>query len=185
MLLKPLRLAVLLTLAIPLSGFADTILTFYDLTDTVTYSGSDGVPHDCVNAAHPEACTLGATTAPGSFPAVNDLFNIYGQDGVTLSDTLSITRPNPDGSQLIVAFISDVEGTPLAPLAGGTSIIEDGTVQTADRIALTGPLAGQNFIVQFQSDVSDVPEPASVGLLITVMAGCGIAVKRRRGVGKA
>ena len=183
MLLKPLRLVVLLTLAIPLSGFADAILTFHDLTDTVTFSGSDGVPHSCEN--QPEICTLGVTTAPGSFPAVNDLFNIYGQDGVTLSDTLSITRSNPDGSQLIVAFISDVEGTPLAPLAGGTSIIEDGTVQTADRIALTGPLAGQNFIVQFQSDVSEVPEPASVGLLITVMAGCGIAVKRRRGVGKA
>jgi hypothetical protein len=104
---------------------------------------------------------------------------ILDPDGLTLSDTLQIT--SAAGSDLFVStFHSDIEGATLLPLPGGTPITEDGTVQKVATIALNGGFAGQNFNVQFQSDIDAVPEPASVLLLGTLLVGLAATVRRKQ-----
>jgi hypothetical protein len=110
-------------------------------------------------------------------PIANLSFNIYDQDGVTLSDTLSITN-SPCTDCITTVFQSDVEGTALVPFRGGTKIIEDGTLQTAATIPLPGAGMG-NFVVKFQSDVAEVPEPSSITLLILVLVGVAVTAKQR------
>jgi hypothetical protein len=176
-------------LALPLLCSADYTITFLDSTDTLKYSvnfGGSTTINTCPPSATPELCAvLGLTFPPGTVaPGTQLLFNIYEPDGVTLSDTLDVTTSIDAGGtpygNINAVFQSDVDGVPLAPLVGGTSIVEDGTVQTAATIPFTGGLAGQNFIVQFQSDIDAVPEPRW-GVLVTLLVlGIALVAKRRR-----
>jgi hypothetical protein len=76
-------------------------------------------------------------------------------------------------------FQSDDEGvTAFVPFGGATTIIEDGTVQTAATIPLTGTGQG-NLIIQFQSDIRPFPELRSIGLLSLVVLGVALIAKRR------
>jgi predicted Rdx family selenoprotein len=113
-------------------------------------------------------------------PGINLSFNIFDPNGSTLSDTLQITSA-AGSNEFLSTFQSDIEPGTLLPLLGGTSIVEDGTVQTAAIIALNGGFPGQNFIVRFQSDVdAATPEPRFIGLLTLGMLGMAITAKRRR-----
>jgi len=135
----------------------------------ITPSGNGG----CIS----EHCGITNTFGSLPNPFINLFFNIYDQDGVTLSDTLGITN-SPCTDCITTILDSDVEGTALVPIPGGTKIIEDGTLQTAATIPLTGTGMG-NFVVQFQSDVAEVPEPSSITLLILVLIGVAVTAKQR------
>ena len=58
----------------------------------------------------------------------NVSFNIYDQDGVTLSDTLNLSGTQGD-TFFNISFISDAEIGLLQPLPGGIFIMEDGSLQ--------------------------------------------------------
>jgi len=157
---------------------ADLVVQFLDTTDAVTINipNEPGVINPTCSL--PESCTDESGFPGFSSPGINLSFNIFDPDGVTLSDTLNIA--SPAGDEFITSiFNSDTEGTPLAPLAGGTSLIETGALQTAATIPITGTRFG-NFIIQFQSDVeSPVPEPSALPVLFSVLAIVLVARKRR------
>jgi hypothetical protein len=171
MLMLRLGIAALLTVASPWLCSADSTTTFVDSTEAASIIFS-GATLRCESAE-----TCGISISPGGFvsPGVDLSFNIFDQDGVTLSDTLQIT--SPAGSFFVDAtFQSDIEGTPLASLPGGTKMIEDGTVQTAATVPTGTP--GGDLVFQFQSDVTEVPEPATFTLL--GVGALGLLSGRRR-----
>jgi len=106
-------------------------------------------------------------------------YNIYDQDGVTLSDTLTVIAFSDAAT---VLFQSDNEGGPaLTPLVGATKVIETGQLQY---VTLPAALSGK-LLVGFRSDIetTSVPEPGSVLLLlsmITLTGGFFGVVKFRR-----
>src|SRR5207245_6970268 len=137
-------------------------LTFFDLTDTVTWS-TGGAQLDC-GQVNTELCMIGSGATPA---VVQDLFfNIYSPDG-TLSDTLEVNAKATTG--ITSTFLSDTSGVVLVPYPVATSITEDGTVQEAASILLNDGVT--HFIVQFQSDITDasaVPEPRWYGVILTL-----------------
>jgi hypothetical protein len=166
----------LITLVLPSFCLADTTITFLDLGDTVRWSfmPDSSNPQSCGVTPNPEFCSIG--TSPFIGTPFSLLFNIYEPNRVTLSDTLQVF--NPVGSTGVFAtFQSDIEGSTLVPLVNGTTIIEDGTVQTAASVPLGG--TGGTFTVRFQSDLDPVPEPRFIGLLSLAMLGIVVAAKRR------
>ena len=155
----------------PATARADNVLTFFDNTETLQFVFGNDTPVACTL----ETCGFSVIFVGVTFASpIDTKFNIYDQDGVTLSDTLEIFVGAGLNVELFTTFVSDAEGGPaLTPLPGGTKIIEDGTVQTAATIPLNGPFAGGNFVVQFQSDVDAVsaPEPSSLLQLGTGLLG--------------
>jgi hypothetical protein len=102
--------------------------------------------------------------------------------GGTLSDRLlvTITQGNPF---IDVKFASDPANiTAPAGISPILSLVEDGTFQTL--ITTAFPAGFENYVFQVRSDFgdrSDVPEPATLVLLGSGLAGlAGIAWRRRR-----
>ncbi len=114
---------------------------------------------------------------PNSFLASNVSLNvnIYETDGVTLSDTWQIFGSQGDGN-ISIPFYSDVEGQTLTPLVNAISLIETGAPQTVLQFTLTN---GDHYTWQFQSDVSDVPEPSTWALMLVGFAGLGFGGWRK------
>jgi hypothetical protein len=118
---------------------------------------------------------LGSGTLP--FGA-NVALNIYDADGVTLSDTLSITPNIREPTTLLdLAFFSDIEGGPaLIPLTGAQMIIETGDWQTVLSFLSS---TDDSYTFQFRSD-AETPLPGAIWLFGTVLAAAGGVGKWRR-----
>jgi len=159
------HLLLLIALALPSLCFGDINITFLDSGLPVQLLFNGIGPLGCSPSGHPEVCSLSST---GSFAPNLDLpYNIFEPGGLGLSDTLEITTDSTGGS-ITSTFVSTAGG-PLVPLSNATSLIEDGTVQTAASIQ-----NGDSFYnVLFKStiNVSTVPEPRWIGLLILGMLG--------------
>jgi hypothetical protein len=164
-----------ITLSLPSLCRADTTLIFLDSTDTVQYtrngvlqSNGPGCP-----GAENFACIVNDNGASPTSD-VDLSFNIFEQDGVTLSDTLQII--GRVGLGVSSVFTSDTEGSTLPALAGGTSITENGDIQQAGTV----PIVGGSYIIEFQSDRAEVPEPRLNVLLTLIVLGITLAAKRRK-----
>ena len=131
---------------------------------------------------------LGGESFSGQFMLSNSLgsnvsagFNFLEANGVTLSDTFSISGTNTS-RQLTLNIFSDVEGGPaLMALtgAGVTSMTESGSFVTVlGPITLNGP--GDTYTFQFRSDVDAVPLPGALPLFATGLAGLGLLGWRRK-----
>jgi hypothetical protein len=153
--------AVFLVGLVATSAFGDTF-TILDLGDTISVlsNGQLLIPNCTPGPEHCVFDYLSSGTITTTLP-LN--FNIYEDDAQTiLSDTLAISKTA--SNIFTVDFFSDVEGgPPLVPLLGAQSITENGSIQTVATINFT---SGPSQTIQFQSDV---PEPTSILLLITVV----------------
>ena len=168
------------------------ILTFVDLTDTITLSDTTGRAHgfSCTG----ESCSVtldgpAGAAAPFLSPREGAFFTEPGTN--VISDELLFPLPassnapvQPDFSiGVTITFISDTEPGSLGMCPLATCLAETGLVQTAATIEWfngAGGFLGEDTI-KFQSDVSDVPEPPSALLLLAGVSVVAIAYRRARG----
>ena len=165
----------------PAAQASSFLVQLDDLTDTIVGNTfQDGVNVQSINFGG-ETINNATYTLFNSATLVSGVdvaLNIFDPDGVTLSDTLSIT--GTAGSRTLnVAFFSDVDGGPaLTPLIAASSIIETGNFQT---VLLFTASTEDAYTWQFRSDVNETPLPGAIWLFGTALAGAlGVGKWRRR-----
>jgi hypothetical protein len=189
-LLKTLAAALALLFFMPLGTVAG-VITFFDLTDNVTFTGTpDTSGRASGSCGEGESCTLtllapaGATS--GKFDQCCGIgFDIVDPGSTTLSDSFAGTTifntQNPPFASIV--FTSDTEGMSLGSCASGFCFSENGTVQFDLQIDWTLS-SGASALddIEFQSDVepAPVPEPSSTLLTLTGSVVLSLARYRRR-----
>jgi hypothetical protein len=162
----------------PPAAKADTFV-FNDLSDTVTASGPGGSPVPCAAPLVAEQCQF-VISAPAGTTLFSSVFinNISDPDGITISDQITSAiklSPTPIAT---VTFISDSSESPLGLCLGTCSLTETGGVQTAGTITWFGPGGVSDVLrtdtIQFASDTTEVPEPASWLLVLTGLPLVGL-----------
>ena len=184
------RLVVFLSALALGSGLASagTIL-IKDLTDgspTVTAS-ADAASILTILSCSAEQCSF--TLSPISTAATNvsasggsRLTNMVEPDRLMISDTLFTTLST--ATLTTWQFNSDVEGTPLPPLAIGAVpnvIVENGQPQTVLTLTYFNAAGAQvgSDIVQIQSDLEGTPEPSTWFTALSGLGLLGWALRRR------
>src|SRR5579871_2918967 len=116
---------------------ADITETFLDGGSNLEYTIGGSTPASC-GTFLPGGCDV-AIFGSGIFPASLDLLiNIFEPTGGAISDTMQISTDSA-GSELETIFLSNDDGTAtLFPYTNGTSITENGKIQTAATVALIG-----------------------------------------------
>jgi hypothetical protein len=174
---------------------ADTFV-FNDLSETPTVSGVGPSPVPC-GISRAERCEFdieppaGAISVSGTFQV-----GISDPDGITASDEVSALESIPKlaVSAVAVAFFSDSEFFKEVPLCAsltglrgpvGCALTETGAVQTAGTITWLGAGGApvRTDTIEFASDITDVPEPASWLLVLTGLPLLGLRRWRRPPVG--
>jgi hypothetical protein len=112
--------------------------------------------------------------------AVSIGVNVFEANGVTLSDTFSISGPNGAGF-VNLNISSDVEGGPPLTALTGTGVTS--MPEPTSFFTVLGPITvsnGDTYTWQFRSDVDAVPLPGALPLFATGLAGLGLLGWRRK-----
>jgi hypothetical protein len=154
-----------------------TLWQFDDLGDNVNY-----ILNGNTLFSEPETDPVGIGDGNVRLAADIDLgWNIYESVGGPLSDTLHIYGSR--GQALMIKFISDVEGSTIAPLVSSStatvsSIIETGDWQTVFNQALNGGTL--LYTVQFRSDLETTVPDAGSSLTLMGMGLASLVAAGRR-----
>ena len=171
--LAALLLAFLLS---PPAAKANTFV-FNDLSDTVTASGPGGSSVPCAAPLVPEQCQFDISPPVGTKEeSAFGIIDISDPGGITVSDFITVGRGSLETGALVasVSFRSDpaessIGPCPPTPFTCQLLGTENGQIQTAGTITWldsTGaPL--RTDTIEFASDITDVPEPASWLLVLT------------------
>jgi hypothetical protein len=171
----------------PPAAKADTFV-FNDLSETITVSGPSPVtcttPPDIVPG---EVCAITISPPDGaaSVEGLGTLHPLIAEpDGVTISDVLFASGPFPGGLSFQEVFISDhSESTPdlCAVSPDGCRLTENGQIQTVGTVTWldVGGATLRTDTIEFASDISDVPEPASWLLVLSGLPLVGLRRLRR------
>jgi hypothetical protein len=162
--------------AFALSGGAARadVITFLDLTDTVTFTHT-GTSTTITGSCSGETCNLtlsrsGQTivSTPISFLlAENPALTVFSDSVVSSSRTDSLT------------FLSAGDGSPIlcsSRSAAGCQALESGTPQLTGTITWSG---GGTDSIFAESDLTPVPEPGTLALVTIAFAGFGLTRRRR------
>lgn len=171
---------------LPSSGAVAGTITFFDLTDTVSVTlSSDLTARGATAICAGEVCTV--TILPPNGPAPVDWtspIDILEPSSINISDRITVV-PAFDATgratSVAIVFTSDSE-VPLPGPLGGNTIVETGLLQTAtffDWKSFDGTVVVEQDIIQFQSDVEGVPEPATLVLLSLGLAGLGFSRRKQ------
>jgi hypothetical protein len=157
-------------------------ITFNDLTENpfITFSGPDAARAS--GGCQGEVCTvtLLPPPLPNSFGATwQERLNIL--DSAGISDILTV-EPTFDANFNVLFFTIVFNSDSELPLVGPPSNIsrEDGTLQTASSIGWFFNTGTVTDTIQFQSNVNEAPEPASLVLTGGGLVGLGLWRRRRR-----
>jgi len=175
---------------------ADT-LVFKDLTDNLTVETTSARISGCAPLPLVEGCDATISAPAGFVFGHSDLFdtggfavtpdngfNIAEPNGQIVSDTIGTPTTFPVSS-IVVEFVSDSDSAPpfichMLPVQA-CPLIETGDVQDVASVTWTDHLGNTvTDTIQFQSDVSDVPEPSAVLLFVTVIVALSIIRFRKR-----
>jgi PEP-CTERM motif-containing protein len=153
---------------------------------TITNQGCSVQSTSFSNTGVAEVCTLIVLSTNGA--EIGDFSPIIGiaeaSDPTQMGDLGPVIGIRSIGNvirnEYVLQFISDLT-TPLFACNQisnlGCNLVEDGTVQPLGTVNWSDSTTDT---LQFQSDVSDVPEPSSILLLLTGFAGLRFAKLRRK-----
>ena len=159
----------------PPAAKANTIV-FNDLSDTIILSGVGPSPEPCPSRTPEECSTLIFAPAGATDLTISGGGVIDDPGGITVSDFITVGRGSLETGALVasVSFRSDpaessIGPCPPTPFTCQLLGTENGQIQTAGTITWldsTGaPL--RTDTIEFASDTTEVPEPASWLLVLT------------------
>ena len=169
----------------PQTGARAGTITFDDLSDSLTVDSS--IPpsrierQECTTSAFAESCIFMYSAPAGTVSAAGGthFLNVLESPGGPISDVVSLTFfASGAGAGGTVDFTSDVEGGAVLDPVPGPFIVETGADPGAASVTWT--LAdGSTGVdtIQFASDVSDIPEPASAVLLGAGLLCLGLSLR--------
>jgi hypothetical protein len=178
---KPLVVFVALCSLYPESGACAGMITIDDLSDSLTVVDTTGriTSSVCTTTIADESCFVNFSSPANTVSASGGPTSLNVRESAlgAISDVVLFSFTSSGG---MIEFHSDVEGGAVLDPVPGPFVLETGTVQ--DAASVTWTLANGSTVVDtiaFISDVSEIPEPASVALLGMGLLSLALVCRKR------